>query len=275
MKRRNLGAVIALIVISLGMFAAVILLAGDVVIIGGARYTVRFDNVGGITRGSAIRVSGLRVGTVGRVALDPEDEISVLVELIMVPDRFIRQDDQVAIGSAGLLGDQIIEIIPGPIDSPRWPVEQEIDGIEAADLTTLLDDVPALAAQVRDALGSLAGLLESSGPLVTESLAGISEAAASVSRIGIELEGLVADARGLTAPLQAGISSVDTLAAELGAAVSELSRLTSTISSPESVESIGNTIRQLQAVSDNLLVTSQAVRELFGEPEAVPASGDR
>ncbi len=267
MKRRNLGTVITLIVLSLALFAAVILLAGDVVIIGGARYTARFDNVGGITRGSAIRVSGLRVGTVGRVVLDPVDQVSVLVELIMVPDRYIRVEDQVAIGSAGLLGDQIIQITPGPIDADRWPTNREIDGIEAADLTTLLDDVPALAAQVRDALGSLAALLDASGPLVAESLTGISEAAESVSRIGQELEGLVADARGLTSPLQSGIASVDALAAELGTAVRELSRLTATLSSEESVAAIGTTIQQLQAVSENLLITSQAVRELFGELE--------
>jgi phospholipid/cholesterol/gamma-HCH transport system substrate-binding protein len=80
-----------------------------------SNYTLyaRFENTQGLTAGSNVRYSGIQVGTVKKVNIlnDTLIEVMMLIEERM--QKFIHRGDQVSISTDGLMGNRIVNIIPG------------------------------------------------------------------------------------------------------------------------------------------------------------------
>lgn len=73
----------------------------------------RFVNVQGLVPGSNVRYSGIQTGTVKSIEIvnDTTIEISMLVDTKM--ENIIKKDAIVSIGSDGLVGNKVVNIIPG------------------------------------------------------------------------------------------------------------------------------------------------------------------
>lgn len=72
-----------------------------------------FQNVNGLQLGNNVRYSGINVGTVGKIEMI--DEATIVVQM-MVEEKtgaFIKQDAIATIGSDGLVGSMVINILPG------------------------------------------------------------------------------------------------------------------------------------------------------------------
>ena len=79
---------------------------------GGYVVSAQFDRVDGLTVGSDVRMSGIKVGTITRMTLDPKT-FNANVE-IMVSDEVQLPDDSGAkITSEGLLGGNYVSLTPG------------------------------------------------------------------------------------------------------------------------------------------------------------------
>lgn len=78
----------------------------------GYKVEARFDRVDGLTNGSDVRLSGIKVGTVVGQKLDPQSYQAVVVlrldSAIPVPD-----DSNARITSSGLLGNSYVALTPG------------------------------------------------------------------------------------------------------------------------------------------------------------------
>jgi len=79
---------------------------------GGYDVTARFDRADGVNVGTDVRLSGIKVGTVQKLSLDPKTYNAVVTismgNAIKLPD-----DSSVRITSDGLLGNQYLSIEPG------------------------------------------------------------------------------------------------------------------------------------------------------------------
>jgi phospholipid/cholesterol/gamma-HCH transport system substrate-binding protein len=108
-----LGAAVALVAI--GFFAFAAAQAGQAV--GGGAYEIsaRFDRVDGIAVGSDVRVSGVKVGVVRAVALDPETYRARLT-LALNDDVHVLSDSTARIATDGLLGGAHVAIEPAGLD---------------------------------------------------------------------------------------------------------------------------------------------------------------
>jgi phospholipid/cholesterol/gamma-HCH transport system substrate-binding protein len=108
-----LGA--AVVVVAVGFFAFAAAQGGQSETGPGYELNARFQRVNGIARGSDVRVSGVKVGVVRSVALDPETYEAVLVMSVnngvQVPD-----DSTASIASDGLLGGAYVNIEPAGFD---------------------------------------------------------------------------------------------------------------------------------------------------------------
>ena len=98
------------------ILAAVILILG-VLWIGEFRlarkwhtYTVYFEEVGGLSAGDPVAVSGLEMGEVGLISLE---EGRVKTDLLIEQEVVLRQDCSVEIRSIGLMGEKYVYILPG------------------------------------------------------------------------------------------------------------------------------------------------------------------
>ena len=76
------------------------------------REAAQFDRIGSLTTGSDVRVSGIKVGTVTGLALDPKTFLAN-VRMSIDPSVQLPDDTVAEIVSAGLLGDKYLSLVPG------------------------------------------------------------------------------------------------------------------------------------------------------------------
>lgn len=82
---------------------------------GGYELTARFQNVGSIAVGSDVRVSGVKVGVVREVRLDPQTYMAELT-LSVAEGVQIGDDSTARVATDGLLGGAFIAIEPTGFD---------------------------------------------------------------------------------------------------------------------------------------------------------------
>ena len=81
---------------------------------GGQVLIARFDDIGGLTPRSPVRVAGVKVGRVQQIELD--DDLRARVVLDVDANLGLSVDTAAAIRTAGLLGGQFIALEPGADD---------------------------------------------------------------------------------------------------------------------------------------------------------------
>jgi len=79
----------------------------------GYEITARFDNVGGLTKRSPVKLAGLTIGRVTDIQIDPETFEAVATLRIDGRYNNLPRDTIASIYTAGLLGEQFIELSPG------------------------------------------------------------------------------------------------------------------------------------------------------------------
>ena len=81
-----------------------------------------FNNVNGLLKGNNVRYSGLNVGTVKRIVMVNESAINVTMSIEEKMVKHIKKDAIATIGTDGLVGNMIVNIIPG--DNNTVAIEQ-------------------------------------------------------------------------------------------------------------------------------------------------------
>jgi phospholipid/cholesterol/gamma-HCH transport system substrate-binding protein len=74
-----------------------------------------FSNVDGLTAGSNVRLSGVKVGTISKIELNPETYLATL-HIELEPNLLIPTDTVAAINTQGLLGDKYLSLEAGSDD---------------------------------------------------------------------------------------------------------------------------------------------------------------
>ena len=80
--------------------------------VSGYQVTAKFNRVDGVNVGTDVRLSGIKVGTVQKMRLDPKSYIAV-VTLSLENSVSLPEDSSVRITSEGLLGSNYLSIEPG------------------------------------------------------------------------------------------------------------------------------------------------------------------
>lgn len=78
---------------------------------GGLELIASFDEIGGLAARAPVAISGVKVGQVARVELDPQ--LRARVTLDLDSSLALPVDTTASIRTAGLLGDQFIALEPG------------------------------------------------------------------------------------------------------------------------------------------------------------------
>jgi phospholipid/cholesterol/gamma-HCH transport system substrate-binding protein len=147
----------------LGVFVlmTLILLAVLVLLFGGFptlfkqhhTFVVTFPNATGLSPGTPVRRSGVRVGEVQRVDLDEESGV-VRVTLLVDARHIIRRDDRPTLVHGILGGDTSIDFVPrhpGDATADRTPVPpgSELPGATQADVAALMNQTSDTIPEVR------------------------------------------------------------------------------------------------------------------------------
>ncbi|HYD65955.1 outer membrane lipid asymmetry maintenance protein MlaD [Azospirillum sp.] len=112
--RRNvietvLGGVVLVVA---GFFLVFAYTSADLRKVDGYEVTARFGSISGLQSGADVRISGVKVGTVTSLTLDPKSYQAV-VHLSIAPDVKLPKDTAAVVASESLLGGKFMALEPG------------------------------------------------------------------------------------------------------------------------------------------------------------------
>ncbi len=203
------------------ILVALVLLGGFVLVMGGLslektyRLYVDFDNPGGLLAGAAVRIGGVKVGSVkdlqflgGKV--DPKTGRHVVVRAeIAVEKRVqesIHQDADFYVTAQGVLGEQFLAINPGSPDKPQLEEGAEVKGIDPPRLDlflakayelldTTVEGIKNNRVTLGDIIDNTDGILKGVNLIVSGNRERIERTLANVEDISVEAKQLTHDAR--------------------------------------------------------------------------------
>jgi phospholipid/cholesterol/gamma-HCH transport system substrate-binding protein len=144
------------VIIGLVLFAGTIYFVGKQKNLFGSTFFLiaHFKSAGGLKEGNNVRFSGINIGSVNTITLT---DTIVVVELMIRKEvqAFIKTDATATIGSDGLMGDKVLTINPGTVDtafvkdgdiiSTRKPID--MDDIMAS-LKTNVDNAAIISTEL-------------------------------------------------------------------------------------------------------------------------------
>ncbi len=241
-QRIRLGVFLAvsatLLVITLG------LVAGSKLLERRDQYTIRYQDisVGGLETGADVKYSGIRVGRVDDIRIDPADVTTVIVEISVREGTPIKEDSEASIVTMGITGMKAIEIEGGTHESRLLPPGSDIRaGVSAFDAISGRAEI--VAEKVEQVLNNLIVLTSD------ENQDHFVEALANGARMMASLDTLLVRNR---ASLEMSIGNLAELTEELTETVRVTRRAVTAIDRAVGSPEFGATMTNLAKVSGDL-----------------------
>ena len=192
------------------------------------RYQIVFDgSVTGLSLGSPVRYSGVRVGEVIEVGLDPDNPQMVRTTIEVEANTPIREDTVASLELQGLTGGLYVLLSGGSAGSPPLAPKTEQDLAMIPSRVSSLDQVLAGAPDVLEGASML--LARTNRLLSDENTANIGQTLANLSRLtgtladqSMEIDTLFADAAKTMSNLREASASVADLADALKGGTTQL-----------------------------------------------------
>jgi phospholipid/cholesterol/gamma-HCH transport system substrate-binding protein len=127
------------VLIGLAAVAYLTVKLGTGSLMGGDTYLIesRFANAGGIHAGSSVLMSGVTVGRVEGVRMDPSD-YSAIVTLRITSLLRLPTDSMASVKTSGLIGDKYVALSPGADEAFLKPGDRITLTESAVDLESLI-----------------------------------------------------------------------------------------------------------------------------------------
>ena len=109
------------------------------------KLTTTFYNVSGLLVGNNIRFSGINVGTVDNIKIINDSTVQVDMLIQKNVQKFIKEDCEAAIGSAGLIGDRILIITQGSSNAALAKDGQQITSKEPVEPDAIMASLQVTA----------------------------------------------------------------------------------------------------------------------------------
>lgn len=124
------------------------------------RLNVLYNYAGGIEEGSPVRVMGIKVGQVRKIAFDPffkspsGEEVKLRLEIQIDAKAWssVRQDSQFYINLAGVIGEKFLEITPGSAAAGEFKSGDSVRGQDPPRIDQLISQSYGLAGKMIDVL---------------------------------------------------------------------------------------------------------------------------
>lgn len=138
MRRSLIETLMGAVVLGVAVvFLAVAYTSADLGARGGYELHADFGSVGGLKVGSEVRMSGIKVGTISSLALNPKTYLARITVSIEDAIR-LPADTSATIASEGLLGGNYLELVPGGAEDMLQPGDRIEYTQDAVDLVQLL-----------------------------------------------------------------------------------------------------------------------------------------
>ncbi len=118
-----------------------------------------FSNVGGLQVGNNVRFSGINVGTVENIMIVNDSTVRVDMYLKKEVWKFIKSDCSVAIGSEGIIGDKLVNVLQGSSDAPLAKEGQLLKSTEPVETDAIIGSLKVTASNAEVITQQLAEIM--------------------------------------------------------------------------------------------------------------------
>lgn len=218
-----------MVIAGLSLLIATLYLIGKNQDLFGSHFSLRarFRNVNGLVKGNNIRFAGIQAGTVRdiRVLSDSSIEVVMLVDKGLQP--YIRKNAMAAIGTEGLIGNKIVNLIPGS-GAAAAAEDGELLAVQKAistdDMLVTLDRTNRNIAEITDGLKETVARVNGSVALWSllndRGMAGnVRASLVSIRDASRQADSMMARLRALADDVRSGHGSVGKLLADTAFAV--------------------------------------------------------
>jgi phospholipid/cholesterol/gamma-HCH transport system substrate-binding protein len=136
----------------------------------------QFKQVGGLMVGNNVRFAGINVGTVEDISIINDSTVQVDMVIEKKVQKFIRKDSKAIIGAEGLMGNKLVNIMPGTSTAGTVEPNDIILSAKAVDFddiirnlektsqnaVTITQEVATMTQKINNGNGTLARLLNDS-----------------------------------------------------------------------------------------------------------------
>ena len=245
------------------------------------RYDIVFTGtVTGLNTGTDVLYSGIPMGEVESIGLDPDDPTRVIARIAVSPEAPVRTDTRAILEFQGLTGVAYLQLVGGSASAPRLDVSQPgipriiaeksdfqsiVDGVRDTiagasrsfdRLERFLDDNEGAVRSTLANVESFTAALGNNSEGVDEFLSTLSEAGAEIGPLAVELKQLSADVRGLIGDVEPG--QVAKIVDDVAGFTTALAEGTETVSI--ALDDVGATAGSLRAYADDLSPTMAALK---------------
>lgn len=123
------------------------------------KVNTNFKNVSGLQVGGQVRFSGISVGTIENISIVNDTTVNVIAVLNNEVRKFIKKDSEASITSAGVIGDKILMISQGGVNTSAVSDGATIPSIEPVEFDDILSSIKISAQNAEIITDELAMML--------------------------------------------------------------------------------------------------------------------
>ncbi len=212
---------------------------------------VIYSHVGALNIGAWVRKSGVKVGSVTKIRVNPKDGRSVIVTIAFKPGEIPRKGDKFMIVASGIMGDQYIEDFPAPLSSPPVPDGYTYKGEAMLDLSSLTTNGAALINKIEESLNILTEILKTNKQSINTTIKNIEETTRTLNQITEQIKQVSDTLPQLAATIRTTTQKIDTLTDKIEKETTKFIN-TNSKNITLTVENIKDSSEKLKETIDNL-----------------------
>jgi len=263
----------------------------------GTSVKILYQRIGALNVGTWVRKSGVKVGTVSKIEINKKDQRSVYVTITMRPGEIVRKKDRFPIVVRGLMGDEYIEILPGPLDSPLAPQGYIFKGNPMLDTSSLLTTGVDVLNDVSKSIKIIANILTSNKSSINNTIINLEGTSKSLDELMKQTHDLTETIPEIIKTIKTTLTRINSLTASLQKniggtlesenksiketldnlnsitksvklmvdALSQQSSLITTMSNPKLSSQVQETLSNLKQVSENIVDISNTLQKTVND----------
>jgi len=145
-----------------------------------------FDDVAGLEEQTAVRMAGVRVGSVESIALEGN---RALVRMRLVPDIMLPVSTRARLISGGLVGEKFLSLSADPGDNSPLPHGQRIPSTSAGGISSFIsqagkiaDDIHQISLEGQGVLQNISGMLDENRVPLKDTIAHLQSTSKSLDK---------------------------------------------------------------------------------------------
>jgi phospholipid/cholesterol/gamma-HCH transport system substrate-binding protein len=203
-------------------------------------YYVKINEISGLKTGAQVRLSGYPIGSVKGISLPSKIGDPVIIQLTIIEDakELIRKDSRAEIATDGLVGNKIVSIIGGKLETARSQAGDTLIGVAPFDVgavvnnvtntindaSVMLKETAELIKTMRTGDGTMAKLMND--PALYESITTLITASTrSINSINASSAGALSSVRELTDSLKQTVSGLSDITFQIRSGKGSIGKL--------------------------------------------------